>query len=551
MVDATVDVTGRKLAELEQQRTRAADAIIVIDPETLGFLDFNDEACRYLGYSREEFAKLKITDFDVVQSAAEVKEHCQNIARGTAAIFETKHRAKNGDVLDVEIRARPIRVGEKSFLLCIWRNITDRKRAEENIRRRLVVEQTVADISHRLVNVRGEKLDDLIEDALGRAAKLINADRGYLFLVSPDRKTADNTHEWRDAGVSSQQGILRNVTTASFPWFLKHLRGGQPLVIARSAAIPKSAKSERKILRDGRVLSLILTPIQQGGKLKAVIGFDAVRAEQQWTTEDARVLRICGEMFLNTLSRRAAQLDLLSLAAKLEQRVSERTAALKQQIQERERLKDQLIEVSEREQRRIGHDLHDGLCQQLMGTALVCSTVADELKAKSLLDFSHSVKRVAELIRESVVEARRLSHGLNPVKLQSNGLMSALQELASYTTRLLSVPCRFDCPQPVLVEDSTVATHMFRIAQESVTNAVRHAKPRRIVIGLYYERDALVLSIRDDGLGLPKFQQSTDGMGMQVMQHRASMIGAKFTATRGRRRGTAVCCRLPLQGVKK
>jgi signal transduction histidine kinase len=102
-----------------------------------------------------------------------------------------------------------------------------------------------------------------------------------------------------------------------------------------------------------------------------------------------------------------------------------------------------------------------------------------------------------------------------------------------------------------LVEDSTVATHMFRIAQESVTNAVRHAKPRRIVIGLYYERDALVLSIRDDGLGLPKFQQSTDGMGMQVMQHRASMIGAKFTATRGRRRGTAVCCRLPLQGVKK
>ena len=112
----------------------AADAIVVFDPNTLAILDFNDEACRRLGYSRKAFAKLKVSDLDVIESESELKRHTRNVSTEGVEVFETKHRTKRGTVLDVEIRTKAICVGEKTLIQGIWRDITERKRAEDALR---------------------------------------------------------------------------------------------------------------------------------------------------------------------------------------------------------------------------------------------------------------------------------------------------------------------------------------------------------------------------------------------------------------------------------
>jgi nitrate/nitrite-specific signal transduction histidine kinase len=138
---------------------------------------------------------------------------------------------------------------------------------------------------------------------------------------------------------------------------------------------------------------------------------------------------------------------------------------------------EQILAISEREQRRIGQDLHDGLCQQLAGIEFRNSVLVQQLAKQR--EAKAEAGRIGELIRDVTRQARLLAKGLSPMQLECDSLMSALEELTSNASKLFSVCCRFACPQPVLVEDNTVATHLYRIAQEAITNAVRHG-PRKI-----------------------------------------------------------------------
>ena len=113
---------------------QAANAIVVFDPKTLSILNFNNEACRRHGYTREEFAKLKVSDFALTESAEEVKRHSQKVITGGLEIFETKHRTKSGAVLDIEVRSTAVRLGGEYLIQAVWRDITEPKRAEEALR---------------------------------------------------------------------------------------------------------------------------------------------------------------------------------------------------------------------------------------------------------------------------------------------------------------------------------------------------------------------------------------------------------------------------------
>src|SRR5262249_1883067 len=147
------------------------------------------------------------------------------------------------------------------------------------------------------------------------------------------------------------------------------------------------------------------------------------------------------------------------------------------------RLEKEILEISDREQRRIGQDLHDGLCQQLAGIELMSQVLEGKLAPRSKSDAARAGE-IAGHVRDAISQTRLLARGLSPAPLDSEGLMSALQELASNTEKIFSVACRLDCRTPVLVEDHAAATHLFRIAQEAVSNAIKHGKARRIAIHL-------------------------------------------------------------------
>ncbi len=236
--------------------------------------------------------------------------------------------------------------------------------------------------------------------------------------------------------------------------------------------------------------------------------------------------------------------SLRSLHRELAIRVEQRTRALKQEMAQRQRLEEEILQISEREQRRIGHDLHDSLCQHLTGTALAGQVLHEHLAAKAMPEAADAGK-VVELVEEGISLARNLSRGLYPVEMEAEGLMAAFQELAKNISKATKVRCVFECDQPVLIHDDAAATHLYRIAQEAVQNALRHGKPQRIGISLSERAGQVNLTIEDDGVGLPEAGTSSTGLGTRIMAYRAAMIGGACSIEPAATGGTLVTCSFP------
>lgn len=208
-------------------------------------------------------------------------------------------------------------------------------------------------------------------------------------------------------------------------------------------------------------------------------------------------------------------------------------------ITERKRLEKEILEISEREQRRIGQDLHDGLCQHLAGIEMLSQVLAQKVAPKSK-DGSTRATEIAKAVRDAISQTRLLARGLSPVTLESEGLMSALTELTLNTEKLFRVRCNFDCPDVVKFDDHAAATHLFRIAQEAVSNAIKHGRAKTISIQLRDDKSHLRLKISDDGAGFPKNTSPKTGMGLRIMQSRTNMIGGSLIIERNPVGGTSV-----------
>ena len=220
--------------------------------------------------------------------------------------------------------------------------------------------------------------------------------------------------------------------------------------------------------------------------------------------------------------------------------VSERKrieSALRKAQAERE-----LLEVSEKTQQKIGQDLHDDLGQHLTAVTYVAQLLQKKLSAKKL----SGAKEAAEILKltsEAINQVRGLARGLYPVELKANGLLPALLELADGTGKKYGLSCVVQSDSSNHVWPDEVAIQLYRIAQEAVNNAVKHAKPKRVVLQLGKTDEKSFLSVRDDGAGMPKTAHGK-GMGLHIMKYRADMIGASLEVGPNGTGGTAVTCTL-------
>jgi signal transduction histidine kinase len=235
---------------------------------------------------------------------------------------------------------------------------------------------------------------------------------------------------------------------------------------------------------------------------------------------------------------------LRTLQEVLESRVEDRAVALTREVAERERLERDLLDVSEREQRRIGQDLHDGLCQHLTGTAIASHVLAEKLIAAGSPE-ARDLQRIVDHIETAIGMARGMAKGLHPVERDATGLMQALDEFTAATSEMFGISCRFECDSPVLVHDPGVATNLYRIAQESVSNAVKHGRAKEIVVSLENAEPGLKLTIADDGGGFPDPLPVNQGMGLRIMANRAGMIGARFSCGKSSYGGAEINCLAP------
>ena len=214
-------------------------------------------------------------------------------------------------------------------------------------------------------------------------------------------------------------------------------------------------------------------------------------------------------------------------------------------ITRRLQLEREILKIGEREQQRLGQELHDDLCQHLSSIEFLAHSLAMDLSSKSEVEARRAAE-IAKLLRETNTRTRELSHGLAPMPLAGEGLVGALEELARRTSAVFHRDCRFHCPHPVQIDDPEVRQHLYRIAQEAVGNAVKHGKATRIDIELGRCDNRLVLGIRDNGLGLPRRPKGRKGMGLRIMQYRAEVISGSLVVQREPGSGTSVVCSVPI-----
>lgn len=217
-------------------------------------------------------------------------------------------------------------------------------------------------------------------------------------------------------------------------------------------------------------------------------------------------------------------------------------------LTERKRLESKLLDVSAREQRRIGQDLHDGLGQHLTGIAFLSKVLEEKLAERALSEEADAAK-IVHLVNEAIQQTRELARGLLPVISEAQGLMSALGQWASKVEDVFGISCRFECDDAVLIHDETQAAHLYHIAQEATNNAIKHGKPARIVISLHARERAGMLSVKDDGLGFPEASENHAGMGLHIMRYRAKAVGGTLDVQRGGERGTVVICVFPIRNA--
>jgi PAS domain S-box-containing protein len=242
--------------------------------------------------------------------------------------------------------------------------------------------------------------------------------------------------------------------------------------------------------------------------------------------------------FLNASGQRLR----LELSARLVSQAGQNAEveSMARDVTERKRLEREILEISNREQRRIGHDLHDGVCQQLAAIAYRMDIMADQLQEKGITESSEA-ERIGGLVNETITQTRRVARGLFPVRLEENGLVSAIEEFAANAESLFKIQCRFSCDKSLLAVDNTVSLHLYYIIQEAVLNAVKHGKATSIQISITRDSDHFQLAIRDNGTGFQALGSPT-GMGIRIMRYRSSVIGSTLDLKSAPGQGTQITC---------
>lgn len=217
---------------------------------------------------------------------------------------------------------------------------------------------------------------------------------------------------------------------------------------------------------------------------------------------------------------------------------------ISEDITDRLRLEREIALVSDREQRRLGQDLHDGLGQHLTGLAFLAKGLAKKMAIQNLPE-SDDAEKLVELMNQAISMTRNLARILNPIYLESGSLGTALAELADNTSRVFKIKCQFKTDLDVQFPDSVVPRHLFRIAQEAVDNAIKHGQAKNIIIKLTKKKNDLDLSIMDNGIGLKSDWLKSRGMGLSNMKYRAKILGGLLYVEPQISGGTLVKCRFP------
>lgn len=569
----------------------------------------NRQMAQMLGATPEEMTGRPVFDFVFEEDIPAVRGHFAAFLQAPAGqAIEERLRRQDGGERRVLVAASVFRdeSGQPAGFLGMFTDITERKRAEavlrqvwETLERRMQERTAELAAAHQALTERGEehrRLFETISDAAfvfdGATRRFVEVNAAALRLYGYSREEflglahAAITVEPEDSEAAIQLALAgvapriplryhKKKDGTTFPVEISastFTLNGRALVCGIVRDITARKQAEQVLRRREQELSDFFT--------ESPLGLLWVEPDGRIRRANQAELELVGRTGQEVLGRHVSELHadaeaaarLLNCLAK-GQTVRDCRARLRHQdgsprevlidanglweqqrlvysrwftrdITRRVELEHEILAASEREQRRLGQDLHDDLCQQLAGIEFLSQRLAKDLAAKGAAGTARA-REIARMVRRAMTQSRALARGLSPVRLEAEGLTDALRELAAGTRKVFGCDCRCCCDPPVLVTDPAMATHLYRIAQEAVSNALKHGKAGRIEINLTARASAAALTVTDNGVGLSGRQHKRTGMGLRIMRYRAEVIGGTLSAEPLPGGGTRVVCTVP------
>ena len=499
-VNCLFDITERKRAETAAMRLAAVvqsshDAVAAKNLNGI-ITDWNQSAERIFGYKPKEIIGKSILTLIPKDRQDEEEEILRRIRRGESLDhYETVRCRKDGQLIDVSLTISPIKgpKGEIVGVSKIARDITNQKQTE-----RRLAEQA--------------RLLDLTNDAI-------------FISDTRERITFWNRGAKELYGYSAEEAlgkVAQELLCTEFPESIERIR--------------------KKLVRDHRWSGELVHRCKDGNKVVVMSRWSLDRDERGKPTS---IL----ETNTDITARKRAELQLQKSKDALEQVVEQRTkelrvtnAELKSEIGRRKGLEGEILSISDREQQRLGQELHDGLCQHLTAVAFMTRSIALRLKNHRVIEVS-DIEKIAQLVNDAATDTRSLSRALHRLDVDAAGLVNALQDLVD--REIWRTPCRLKVKPSFRIEDDAAAAHLYRIAREAVINANKHAQAREIVLKLERSRREMVLHVIDDGVGLSAEPKLKQGLGLHIMKYRSELVGGHLEIDSPKSGGTRISCYLP------
>jgi PAS domain S-box-containing protein len=603
-----IDITVRKNAELalRESEGRYARAVCAsgeglwewnigqnqtyLSPRYKALLGFADDELpgdRELGF----YARLHPDDFTIVEAARKM-----NLAKFIPYSIEVRLRMKSGEYrwFCARGQAQGDEKGKPVLMTGTISDVTERKITEHALRQseerfRAVFEQAAVgvgtididtdrflEVNEPFCNITGRTREEMLSgsfvemthpDDLGANMSLhqklksgeisrYNLEKRY---IRPDGTTVwGNVHATR---IASNNGVpvrllvvVENITERRYAEenYLRELSFNETLVNQTSAIIVLFDHESRMIYLNNATLKML------GYRREELINrtpWDAgIMSAEEATRTRARLGRLMKgeanpprEVVLRGKGGTLHYVEFSSIATLTPDGTADRIIATGTDLTERHHLQREILKISEQEQTRIGHNLHDGVGQTMTGVASMMEAFEGELSG----ELQARAGRIRQFIQDAIQEVRQMSHSLSPTAVKNRGLVGALQLLADTIHTNHRTACLLEVDTTLHLNDPDRETHVYRIAQEAANNALRHGKAKRITLSLQkLGEHQCELKIQDDGTGIGRKPEGEGhGIGTRVMEYRAHCIGGTLAVTSIRRRGVTVTCRFPRVSV--
>jgi PAS domain S-box-containing protein len=504
-INCLFDITERKRAEAAAMRLAAVvrsshDAIAT---KTLNGIitNWNQSAERIFGYKPKEIIGKSILTLIPKDRQSEEEEILRKVRRGESLEhYETVRRRKDGKLIDVSLTISPIKgpTGEIVGVSKIARDITEKKQTE----RRLAEQARLLDLTSDAIIVRDHQ------------DRIVYWNRGAeeMYGFSAKEAVGKITHE-----------------------------------LLQTTHPEKLEKIRKKLKRHNHWSGELIHTRKDGGKVVVM---------SRWSLDRDTRGKPMSVLETNTdiTARKRAEVELQRSKDLLERVVEQRTkellianTGLKNEIERRKGLEGEILSISDREQQRLGQELHDGLCQHLTAVAFMARSVALRLKNHRVIEVG-DIDKIAQLVNDAATDTRNLSRALHRLDVDAAGLVDALQDLVD--REIWRTPCRLEIKPSFRIEDDVAAAHLYRIAREAVINANKHAQAREIIVKLQRSRQEMVLHVIDDGVGLSDERKLKQGLGLHIMNYRAQLVGGRLEIDSPKNRGTRVSCYLPVHAPR-